>query len=49
MATVFCLRCIWLVERGGVYYCGNKACTTYGGGSVDPTFAKYCPYYKERS
>ena len=47
MATVYCLHCIWLVQRGGVYYCGNKVCT-YGGGSVDPTYAKYCPYYKER-
>ncbi len=48
MANVYCLHCIWLATRGGVYYCGNPSCVTYGGGSVDPTFGKYCAYFKAR-
>ena len=47
MATVYCARCIWLVERGGVYYCGCKICDLYLK-SVTPDFAKSCAYYKER-
>ena len=45
MATVYCAQCIWLVKRGGVYYCGNS-CSEYGSHDVNPTFAKYCPYFK---
>ena len=48
MATVYCLHCIYLCVRGGVYYCGNKCCYTYGGHSVTPDSPKYCEYFKQR-
>lgn len=47
MATVYCARCIWMFERGGVYYCGNPLSDLYNK-SVTPTFGKSCVYYKEK-
>lgn len=47
MATVYCLRCIWIYERGGVTYCGNPHCDLYNK-SVTADWGKCCVYYKER-
>lgn len=47
MATVYCLRCIWIYERGGVTYCGNPRCDLYNK-SVTADWGKCCVYYKEK-
>lgn len=46
--TVYCLTCLWLAQRGGVYYCGNPV-SNYYNGSVSPTSEKCCSYYKGRT
>ena len=47
MATVYCARCIWLYQKGGVYYCGNPICDL-NNKSVTPDWGKCCDYYKEK-
>ena len=47
MATVYCARCIWLYQKGGVYYCGNPICDL-NNKSVTPDWGKCCAYYKEK-
>ena len=46
MATVYCIRCIYLFQRGGVYYCGCPTCDLYDK-AVTPDWGKCCDYYKE--
>lgn len=45
MATVYCALCIYLYQKGGVYYCGNRLCDLCGK-SVTPDWGKSCIYYK---
>ena len=46
MATVYCARCVYLFQRGGVWYCGCTTSDLYDK-SVDPNWGKCCNYYKE--
>lgn len=47
MATVYCSRCVYLFQRGGVWYCGCTTSDLYDK-AVDPNWGKCCNYYKER-
>ena len=45
MARVYCLHCIWLFQRGGVWYCGNPISDLFNK-SVTPDWEKSCDYFK---
>ena len=47
MAGVYCLHCIWMVEKGGLHFCGNPVCSLYNG-TITIDKENWCSHYKGR-
>ena len=45
--TVYCANCVYLFQRGGVWYCGCTTSDLYDK-AVDPNWGKCCDYHKSR-